>query len=73
MSKCTFQSHEDFLKDYEAYKSGNHYKLISTEGVEYVRKGLYDLRKSVSTNWNQYIGEVDLVHKFKNVFGKPPA
>lgn len=68
MSKCTFQSPEDFLKDYYAYEHGKVLKILTKDGVKYLSK--YSDR-NYFVNTKKYLGEVDLVHKFKNVCKLP--
>ena len=73
--KSKFQSSEDFMKDYEAYKKGKRYKIIFTDTlnkkqtVEYVKDSLYKIRfESISYFYSENtIGVVDLKHKFEVV------
>jgi hypothetical protein len=62
-----FQSTASFMDDYEAYRKGIRYKLIRKSDVEYVREGMYKVRKNTLHCFNDYVGEVDLKHKFEKV------
>lgn len=65
-----FQSPEEFMQDYEAYKKGKRYKLIfsDTELVytEYVSENLFKIRhNSIKTfYYDNTISVIDLKHKF---------
>ena len=71
--KPEFQSPDDFVKDYEAYKKGKRYKLIYIDyrlekTTEYVSDDLFGIRlEAISTYSSDTIGVVDLKHKFEVV------
>ena len=71
--KSKFQSSEDFMKDYEAYKKGKRYKLVYVnhdleKRTEYMSNNLLSMRlEAISTYSSDTIGVVDLKHKFEVV------
>lgn len=72
MTKPTFQSPEDFMKDYNAYKSGKRYKLMFTDHelqkkAEYIHsETMLEMRLSSANVFykDDMISVVDLQHKF---------
>lgn len=65
-TKPKFQSTEDYLKDYEAYKSGYKFKIVHINDSEY--KSMYVCRVSdIYIERLNLTGVVDLVHKFRNI------
>ncbi len=68
--KAVFQSGEDYLADYDAYKKGYKYALVLiSNGVVFKNYSntLYHMEKESARYYNTYIGEIDLVHKFKHL------
>lgn len=67
VKKPVFQSGEDFLKDYDAYREGNKYKIILSDGsYYYTHRRCNDYLRSMSGEDVQ--GVVDLEHKLKAVW-----
>jgi len=57
-----FQSTESYLKDYDAWKAGHVVKIITTETAYYLR---YYPKDCLAKRYKTYVGEVDLVLKFR--------
>lgn len=68
-TKPKFQSTEDYLKDYEAYKKGYKYKVLyadASDDSEYKSLYVYWVSDIFKQRLNP-IGVVDLVLKFRNI------
>jgi hypothetical protein len=61
-----FQSPDEYVKDYEAYKKGYAYKVILNGKSEYVKAGAeYQIKVEKYKYWYNELFVTDLMHKFK--------
>lgn len=65
-TKPKFQSQEDYLRDYDAYKKGYKYKIMHISDSEYKSMYVYWVSDIFRQRLNP-VGVVDLVLKFRNI------
>lgn len=66
-TKPKFQSQEDYLRDYDAYKKGYKYKIMYISESEYKSMYVYWRITDIFRQRLNPVGIVDLVFKFRNI------